>query len=209
MPKQAKAGANAKLAEAFMELAVLEQKAGANGFVTNAYKKVATTLSGMKKEVKDVKDVKGVKGIGKGSIDRIREFLEDGTFARLEELREEYGVAGQSVAGAAKAKTKPPTKAVLAKIKKAAKEASSSTVADLKDELKRNSQSSTGVKAELAQRVGEGRVLGAIPVCEVCCLAKPKYDLKTGAYICKGGFDDDKYVSCVFEGDVTRVDWVE
>ena len=78
-------GANEELADAFKELAGFEFKLKAT-FKGVAYQKVSKTLREMA-AVTSVDQVKGVPGIGKTSLAKIREFLNNGVIERLEKYR--------------------------------------------------------------------------------------------------------------------------
>ncbi|KAL3163075.1 hypothetical protein ABBQ32_009495 [Trebouxia sp. C0010 RCD-2024] len=77
---------NAGLCMAFLALADLQNaKGGSSVFAARANKKVASILEAYPRPVTEGKELKDVKGVGKGSIEKIDEFIRTGTFAALNE----------------------------------------------------------------------------------------------------------------------------
>ncbi|CAG9326201.1 unnamed protein product [Blepharisma stoltei] len=66
----------------------------------------------------------------------------------------------------------------------------------LKEILRKNEQKVSGSKYELADRVADGMVLGAIPKCPNCGGGRPKFDFMKGTYYCPGYRDDVDFVNC-------------
>ena len=212
MPKTAKAGLNEDLILAFTELAQLEMAEGSNGFVTAAYQKVAKALKGYTKKVTSGKQVAGLPGVGKASVTKIQQFLDDGEIPRLEELRETHGDVAGKLPTKKNLKGKKLTKKQQKEISSLESDLNgdrSYTVATLKSELRSNDQKVTGTRAELAARVAEGRTLGKIPRCEICGLGRPVFNTDTGLYSCKGGFDDTDWRPCSFLGMLERTQWTK
>lgn len=67
---------------------------------------------------------------------------------------------------------------------------------DLKNLLQKNGQSKSGNKIDLLTRVADGMMFGSIPFCSNCGGGRPKLDLLSGVYYCKGYMDDDKWQYC-------------
>eukprot|EP00811_Abedinium_folium_P007057 NODE_16510_length_990_cov_8.891078.p1 GENE.NODE_16510_length_990_cov_8.891078~~NODE_16510_length_990_cov_8.891078.p1 ORF type:complete len:274 (+),score=76.32 NODE_16510_length_990_cov_8.891078:97-918(+) len=65
------------------------------------------------------------------------------------------------------------------------------TLAQMAAELAKNEQVKTGKKDELVQRIAEGRVLGALPLCPKCTKGKIKWSRVGGIFSCPGGVDED------------------
>lgn len=208
-----KAGAasegNAPLIKAFTELMMYEGKA--NKWASVAYNKVIKILVAHPTVISSSADVADKDGVGKASKEKIDEFLTTGTIKKLEEHRETYGELAEevkAVAAAGKVVAKPPTAAVLKKIKEAKSSFLEMSSDALKALLKANRQSSTGNKDEMAQRCAEGLVLGAIPACPLCYAGKPRFDLKKGIYKCPGYMDDADFKACFYESnDLVRDPW--
>ncbi|KAA6429316.1 hypothetical protein WJX79_008683 [Trebouxia sp. C0005] len=77
---------NEALCTALKALAdVYEAKGGNNVFAARAYNKTAGILAAYPKKVGAGKELKSVQGIGKGSMDKIDEFITTGTLAALSE----------------------------------------------------------------------------------------------------------------------------
>ncbi|DBA94786.1 TPA: hypothetical protein ACH3X1_002331 [Trebouxia sp. C0004] len=77
---------NEALCTALKALAdVFEAKGGNNVFAARAYNKTAGILAAYPKKVEAGKELKSVQGIGKGSMDKIDEFITTGTLAALSE----------------------------------------------------------------------------------------------------------------------------
>ena len=85
---------NAEVAALFDELAVLTRIAdgSAQSFRARAYEAAVKTIEGLPRSVAALSDaeLRRVSGIGKSSASSIREYVETGRVARLEELREEF-----------------------------------------------------------------------------------------------------------------------
>ena len=85
---------NAEVAALFEELASLTRIAdgSAQSFRARAADAVVKTLEGLPQNVATLSEaeMRRLSGIGKSSASRIREYIETGRIARLEELREEY-----------------------------------------------------------------------------------------------------------------------
>jgi len=68
---------------------------------------------------------------------------------------------------------------------------------ELQQILRKNHQNSEGVKLELSQRISEGVIFGASPVCPHCAAGKLDFNFYTGTYSCLGYTDDnDDIVEC-------------
>ena len=205
MPKEK--SSNSALAACFTELAQLEALAGGRWQVS-AYKKVAKALESHPSKIKSGKQAEKLEGVGKASSAKIQEYLDTGCISKLEELREEYGDCGVKKVSKKDMKGKPVSKSDRKKIKEAISEAMSLAANAMKDELRQNQQRTTGNKPALAQLIAEGRVLGAVPKCELCGIGILKFDMDSGLYSCPGGFDDTVYQPCGFlSGKVKRDTW--
>ncbi len=82
----------------------------------------------------------------------------------------------------------------------------------LKAILRANSQSMSGTKDVLVDRVADGEVLGAMPRCSKCGGGYLKWNNKKGEYWCNGYMDDTVWKFCHFKGDkssVTRTPWIK
>eukprot|EP00993_Chasmostoma_nieuportense_P002827 NODE_3591_length_939_cov_33.451970_g3439_i0.p1 GENE.NODE_3591_length_939_cov_33.451970_g3439_i0~~NODE_3591_length_939_cov_33.451970_g3439_i0.p1 ORF type:complete len:277 (+),score=82.73 NODE_3591_length_939_cov_33.451970_g3439_i0:74-832(+) len=87
------------------------------------------------------------------------------------------------------------------------KETNLMSMAQLKHMLRANRQLLSGVKAELAARVADQMVRGALPRCPECFGGSLRFE--KGQYFCKGFFDDDLFVPCSFTAKhVDRLPWV-
>ena len=83
---------------------------------------------------------------------------------------------------------------------------------ELKQICRKNDQKTTGTKAELVERVADGRVLGAIPKCGACGGGKLRFNAKNGVYACPGYMEDDTFVHCsktFVMGEIARKPWRE
>lgn len=82
---------NSRLASAFDELADLLQIAGRDRFRIVAYRRVAEEMRALAKDAgsMDESELAELKGVGKATAAKIREFLETGTMAKLEQARSE------------------------------------------------------------------------------------------------------------------------
>lgn len=82
---------NDRLASAFEELADLLQIAGSDRFRIVAYRRVAEEMRALAKDVSSLGDseLEALKGVGKATAAKIREFLQTGTMAKLEQARSE------------------------------------------------------------------------------------------------------------------------
>ena len=90
------------------------------------------------------------------------------------------------------------------------KQLASVNVKTLQAALRRNAQKITGRRDELVERVAQGIVLGALPLCPLCGMGKLRFDLRTGVYSCPGFRDENNYHSCAFEStNVERTPWKE
>jgi DNA polymerase (family X) len=82
---------NAELSEHFEEFASILEILGANAFKVLAFRKVARALDALAADAKDLVGTPGaleaIDGIGASSAAKIREFVETGAIAELEELR--------------------------------------------------------------------------------------------------------------------------
>ena len=67
---------------------------------------------------------------------------------------------------------------------------------ELKDLLRKNSQSMSGNKDDLIYKAADGVVLGRIPRCPKCFGGRPKFDYKQGTYYCSGYRDDEDFKNC-------------
>lgn len=82
---------------------------------------------------------------------------------------------------------------------------------ELKDILRKNDQKIGGEKSELAERIADGVVLGAIPKCPNCGGGRPRFDYKKGTYFCPGYRDDVDFVNCKKTyslADLVRKSWI-
>ncbi|CAG9319539.1 unnamed protein product [Blepharisma stoltei] len=82
---------------------------------------------------------------------------------------------------------------------------------ELKSILRKNDQKVSGTKDELAERIADGVVLGAIPKCPSCGGGRPKFDFKKGTYYCAGYRDDVDFVNCHKKyslSDLPRNSWL-
>lgn len=217
---------NEPIAKVFEQLMLYESKGG-NKWAAVAYNKVVKTIRGLKTVITKGSDVAHLEGFGKAAVTKIDEFLTTGTLKKLDEFKETFGAlpsealkslgtastaaAGKTAKGAAaKAKGKPVSAADLKKIKAETETYSDMSADKLKGILKANGQTTTGTKADLADRCAQGKVLGRIPLCPLCCAGKLRFDLKTGIYSCPGFMDDDTFSPCFFKSDaVDRLPWVE
>ena len=103
-------GSNDKLIENFQNLVeklTYDKSATGNKTLTfkiNNFKKVIKILESYQKTINTLEDVSDVKGIGKGSLERIEQFLKNGVF---DELRESYldSNTGTSTSTSTKQKT--------------------------------------------------------------------------------------------------------
>ncbi len=81
---------NQKLADIFQQMADILQLLDADGFRVNAFARIARTLGEMTDDVAaigpDVKALAKLPGVGKGSAERIAEYLETGTIKDHQEL---------------------------------------------------------------------------------------------------------------------------
>eukprot|EP00826_Nyctotherus_ovalis_P031621 TRINITY_DN2530_c0_g2_i8.p2 TRINITY_DN2530_c0_g2~~TRINITY_DN2530_c0_g2_i8.p2 ORF type:complete len:163 (-),score=54.30 TRINITY_DN2530_c0_g2_i8:70-558(-) len=92
------------------------------------------------------------------------------------------------------------------------KELSELTNEKLKEILRANSQSMSGSKNDLIEKVADGEVLGATPRCSKCGGGHLKWNNKKGQYHCNGYMDDTVWKNCRFKGtkaDVVRTPWVK
>lgn len=80
---------NDEVAEAFDELADLLQIAGADRFRIVAYRRVATEIRAMARDLKTLsaQELAELKGVGKATAAKITELITTGTMAKLEEAR--------------------------------------------------------------------------------------------------------------------------
>eukprot|EP00070_Physeter_catodon_P036426 XP_028343320.1 poly [ADP-ribose] polymerase 1-like [Physeter catodon] len=85
------------------------------------------------------------------------------------------------------------------------------TVATLRSLLRMNNQKISGPKEELAHRVAECRVLGAIPKCPQCHVGFLRFDGSKKEYRCPGYVNEDgEYERCPFTcTDIKRLPWKE
>lgn len=70
------------------------------------------------------------------------------------------------------------------------------SILELKEICKKNGQKVTGTKKELSERIADGKVLGAIPLCPSCGGGRPRFNPAKGTYLCPGFMEDDKFVNC-------------
>ena len=80
----------------------------------------------------------------------------------------------------------------------------------LKNMLLANKMPRTGTKADLVEKIADGKVLGAIPKCPFCGGGQPRFNNKTGEYYCPGYMEDDEFQRCgkTFDFDeIERVPW--
>jgi hypothetical protein len=92
------------------------------------------------------------------------------------------------------------------------KDYSSKTNDQLKEVLRVNTQSKSGDKKLLLEKVADGEIKGGIPRCPSCGGGYLKYDYKTDVYSCKGYMDDTDWKFCNFRGNssnVNRSPWVK
>lgn len=211
--------ANVPLVKAFRDLAFYEGRSG-NKWGRIANFKVARALTYYPSAVTSGKEVKHLAGIGKNSVARIDEFILSsdaalgggggggGTMKALEAFKATYGSSYTPPCWSRRAALTPraPPAAVVEKIEAAKVEFAKLHVGELKRLLKANSQSTTGLKESLVQRVAEGYVLGAIPNCPKCYGGRPRYNISTGIYTCPGYMDDDTFVNCYFKATDTEAD---
>ena len=83
---------------------------------------------------------------------------------------------------------------------------------ELKQICRKNEQKTTGTKAELIERVADGKLLGRIPKCGACGGGRLRFNAKSGMYACPGYMEDDTFVHCskTFEmEEITRQPWSE
>jgi len=81
--------------------------------------------------------------------------------------------------------------------------------------LENNEQKKGGTKAELIDRVVDGKLFGALPRCPKCGgpPVRVVYETKVGhggkgKFSCPGYYDDDHFVRCSFTADeIERVPW--
>lgn len=80
---------NEEVAEAFEELADLMQIAGGDRFKIVAYRRVAEEVRALARDIAtlDDKELGGLRGVGKATSSKIREILNSGTMAKLEDAR--------------------------------------------------------------------------------------------------------------------------
>lgn len=93
----------------------------------------------------------------------------------------------------------------------------SSTVAQLKDLLRKNDQKLGGSKAVIIDRVVDCKIYGCLPRCPECGGGKLKVIYASewchdgeGEYYCPGYYDDTHFKYCHYRGskaDITRPDW--
>jgi hypothetical protein len=94
----------------------------------------------------------------------------------------------------------------------AAEAASSKSLPQLKEILRKNGQKVGGTKSELVQRISECSVLGSVPLCQECGGGKLNFDLASCMYRCPGYMDDTDFVRCnrTFDfASVHRLAWVD
>lgn len=82
---------NATLEALFSEWAELLKLVGADHFRVRAYERAAHAIAGQAVDLSklELSQLQSLSGIGKGTAGRIREFVETGTIAELEDLREQ------------------------------------------------------------------------------------------------------------------------
>jgi len=91
-------------------------------------------------------------------------------------------------------------------IKSKINEMSHNSIATLKDLLKMNDQSTSGVKAELLEKVADGVLFGALPRCPKCSGGRLK--VMGNMYTCPGFMEDDAFQDCDFTSmDIKRTPW--
>ena len=56
-----------------------------------------------------------------------------------------------------------------------------------------NKMPRTGTKADLVEKIADGKVLGAITKCPFCGGGQPRFNNKTGEYYCPGYMEDDEF----------------
>ncbi|KAK9816622.1 hypothetical protein WJX72_002886 [[Myrmecia] bisecta] len=93
---------NEELVNLFYRLSENEEAAG-KMFPARALKKVADTLRTYPKKVESGAEVKHLQGFGKGTIEKINEYLTTGKFAALEDTAEGGGASGSAGQGQASA----------------------------------------------------------------------------------------------------------
>ena len=85
---------NGEVAAHFEELALLTRikDGSAQSFRARAYEAAAKTLEGLPQQVEELSgaELRGISGIGKSSASYIREYVEGGRIAKLDQLREEF-----------------------------------------------------------------------------------------------------------------------
>ncbi len=79
---------NAQIAAVFERMAELTELLGGNRFKVNAFQKVARVLADLPRDVGELTDeeLAGLDGVGKGAVERIREFVEHGRIEEHERL---------------------------------------------------------------------------------------------------------------------------
>mmetsp|Transcript_8236 Transcript_8236/g.18818 ORF Transcript_8236/g.18818 Transcript_8236/m.18818 type:complete len:277 (-) Transcript_8236:197-1027(-) len=95
-------------------------------------------------------------------------------------------------------------------VQKLEQELAGKTAVQLQAELALNNQVRTGKKEELAQRVAEGRLLGALPACPRCEKGQIHWSRVGGWFSCPGHFDSDAKVQkrCNFRSqELKRGKW--
>jgi transposase len=219
--------ANEKIAEELDELVRYELKEG-NRFKAYADTRAADAIRHYAPEITSAEQVAHLEGVGKGTVEKVEQFLEHGHMDKLEDFHHAKGeLAGSEkdivLAAATEGRTErgekrdpdeptphPVTSAQRAAMKKAEQQYSKMTTAELHDLLQKNNGKVAGNKAERVKRCAQGKVLGSFPSCPDCEFGKPDLNQRTGFYTCKGWMDGTKtYHPCFFKGPLKRGVWKE
>ena len=90
---------NRELASLFQKMADILEFKGDNPFKINTYRKSARILNDLTMDIQEVVQsgtLQNIPGIGKGTADKIVEYLETGTIAKFDELR--MGIGDELIA---------------------------------------------------------------------------------------------------------------
>ena len=84
--------ANLEVAAAFRELADLEEMTGADRFRVLAYRRLADSVAGTGIDITNLSqsELLKLRGIGRGTVGKVREFLETGAMQHLEQMRAQF-----------------------------------------------------------------------------------------------------------------------
>lgn len=80
---------NAAMGTAFFELASLVQKSGSSSavFKSRAFRNVGKIISEFPQKITSASDLKGIKGVGKGSLEKVEEYIKTGKISEMEDLK--------------------------------------------------------------------------------------------------------------------------